>query len=280
MKLFKATCYVVLLSVCAACLRLSAVQQYADESQTGIHRFDEVSLGFRDLCQRKRQVRDLRRGQAQRTYQDSCVLHRQADSALLTMQSAITAYLSTLSAVSSGERRIYDLSPAADALSNSGLVTWEEGTVGAYQNLLELLATAATETYRRQQVEALVADAHEPLTILLDQFSFAVDESLREAIEQQQEMLYLNTLELADSAQTFVERRGLWQEYVAQSDYYARQLELLNTYAALINTIRQGHQHLYNQRERLDRTETIATTAFYLRQLRDLQQAFAATSTD
>ena len=273
----KIVCPIVLI-ISSSCLRLDAVQQYATESQTAAAQFEEITPTFRALCQQKRQLRDLRQGRAQRTYQDSCTLPLRADSAAQAMQTVLIDYLAALYAVSSGERVTYDLSPVGQAISSNSLISLDENTVTAYQSLLGLLTTAATEAYRRREIKRLVAQAHPPLVTLIDQLRFVTHESLREAIAQQQEMQYLNVRELADSAQTFVERRSLWQEYIEQAERYEHQQQQLDTYAAVLNTIKEGHQQLYDQREQLDRKETISALAYYLRELRQLQSTFQAKS--
>ena len=270
--------YPILLLVCSSCLRLDAVQQYAAESQAAAAQFKEITPTFRALCQQKRQLRDLSRGRAQRTYQDSCALHLRADSAAQAMQTILVDYLTALQSVSSGGRIAYDLSPVGQAISSNSLISLDENTVTAYQSLLELLTTAATEAYRRREVERLVAQAHPSLVTLIDQLRFVTHESLREAVAQQQEMQYLNVRELADSAQTFVERRSLWQEYIGQAEQYEQQQQQLDTYAALLNTIKEGHQQLYDQRKRLDRKETVSALAYHLRELRQLQTTFQPAS--
>ena len=270
----KALLYLLLATLFSSCLRMEAVQQYAAESSESTHQFNEIDLTFRALCQRKRQLRDLRQSRVLRTYQDSCLLHQQADSAIAEIQAAVQEYLVALQAVSSGDRVIYDLSAVKDGLASSGLINIEATTASAYQNLIELLATATTEAYRRRQVQKLVAEANAPLATLIDQLTFVVDESFREAIEQQKEMLYIDTRELTDSAQTFVERQRVLQQYVAESHYYEQQLLLLDTYAIILNTIKQGHQELYEHRDKLQRQETVRAVAFYASQLRQLQQSF------
>ena len=264
----------MLLITCTSCLSLEAVQQYAAEATEGTEQFNNVDLTFQALCQRKRQLRDLRQSRVLRTYRDSCELHQQADSAIIKMQRATQEYLTALYAISSGERVYYSLSPLKDALTGSQLFEIEVSTADAYQQLLELLVTASTETYRRRQVQRLVTQAHAPLTTLLEQLAFVVDEAFREAIQQQKSMLYLNTRELADSAQTFMERQTVLQRYIDEAAYYEQQLQLLDTYVAVLKTIQEGHQQLYDQRARLHRRETVAGLAFYLNELRALQRSF------
>lgn len=266
--------YLLLLITCTSCLSLEAVQQYAAEATEGTEQFNNVDLTFQALCQRKRQLRDLRQSRVLRTYRDSCELHQQADSAIIKMQRATQEYLTALYAISSGERVYYSLSPLKDALTGSQLFEIEVSTADAYQQLLELLVTASTETYRRRQVQRLVTQAHAPLTTLLEQLAFVVDEAFREAIQQQKSMLYLNTRELADSAQTFMERQTVLQRYIDEAAYYEQQLQLLDTYVAVLKTIQEGHQQLYDQRARLHRRETVAGLAFYLNELRALQRSF------
>ena len=272
--------YLLLATLFSSCLSLEAVQQYAVESAESTEQFTEIDLTFQALCQRKRQLRDLRQSRVLRTYQDSCRLHQQADSAVIEMQNAVQEYLLALYSVSSGERIYYDLSSAKDALTNSGLVDIEANTADAYQNLLELLVTASTEAYRRRQVQQLVSRANTPLVTLINQLTLVVDESFREAIGQQKEMLYLNTRELTDSAQTFIERQQVLEHYLTEAQHYEQQLHLLDTYVAMLGAVKEGHKQLYAQRDRLHRRETVATMAFYLRKLRQLQDSFARETTE
>ena len=267
--------YLSLVLVCSSCLSMKSVQQFATESTESVEQLAGVSLTFQALCQRKRQLRDLRQSQVLRTYQDSCGLQQQADSAVLLMQGALHEYLVSLATVASGERPQYDLSPAKDALLSSGAISLEEETLGAYQSLLELLATATTEGYRRRQVQQLVKQANGPLATLVEQLTLVVNETFREAIGQQKEMLYLTARETADSAQTFVERQRVLKGYIGEADYYEQQLDLLGTYAEILAVIKEGHQQLYEQRDKLHRQETITTMTYYLKELNGLRTAFA-----
>ena len=276
----KALLYLLVISACSSCLSLEAVQQYATESATGTDALDAIELSFRRLCQTKRQLRDLRQSKLRSTYQDSCLLHQQADSAIRVMQNAVQDYLLVLAAVSADERIYYNFTSTRDALTNSGLVSIEASTADAYQNLLSLLVTASTEAYRRRQVQRLVAQAHQPVTTLINQLTVVVDQSLLQAIQQQRQMLYINTLELADSAQSFVERRSLLKEHNEQVAYYEQQEQLLDNYLAILESINKGHQQLYDQREKLHRQETVATMAYYLQELRKLRSSLDAEETE
>ena len=267
--------YLLLTILCSSCLSLEAVQQYADQSVESNEQFNQIDLTFQELCQRKRQLRDLRQSRVLRTYQDSCWLHQQADSAMTKIAGVVQDYLVALGTVASGDRVSYDLGSAPEVLVGSGLINIEANTLSAYQGLLELLVTASTEAYRRRQVQQLVSQAQGPLATLIDQLTFIADESLREATEQQQEMLYLHTRELADSAQTFMERQAVLLPYLTEAQYYEQQLALLNTYVATLRVIKEGHRQLYEQRDQLHRRETVTTMAFYLNELHQLQRSFA-----
>ena len=276
----KALSYCLLLVVCSSCLSLEAVQQYAAASTEATDTFSGIQLTFQDLCQRKRQLRDLRQSRVLRTYQDSCAMHQQADSTVIKIQGAIQDYLTALHTISSGERVRYSLAPLQEALTGSGLVSLQAPSADAYRNLLELVTTASTEAYRRRQVERLVTQAHPPLTALLDQLTKVLDESWREAIRQQKAMMYLHTRELADSAQTFMERQEVLRRYIDEARYYEQQEQLLDTHVAVLQVIQEGHQQLYERRDQLHRRETVAGLAFYVGELRSLQRTLDQKSTE
>ncbi len=258
----------------SSCLNLQTVHQFSEEARESTGKFDQLTLSFRQLCQNKAWMQAVRTGTVPRSYPPDCMLPVAADSAMLQMQQVVVDYLDALYRLTGDARASYSFAPVGQALQGNPLVSLKEEQINAYQQMAELVTQFAGEARRKKKTAAYIAQAHEPLSILIDQLTFILDQPLREAARQQQDMLYLQTRELADSTHSFLEKRALIMDYTARSEEYQRQLGLLDTYVALLQNVKEGHRQLYEQRNRLDKDDTIETLSHYTGALYRLQSAF------
>ncbi len=257
-----------------SCLNLQTVHQFSEEALESTAQLNQLTLSFEQLCQNKHWMQAVRTATLPRSYPPDCTLPATADSALLQMQQVVVDYLNGLSALTSSARTSYSFAPLGQALKQNNLVSIKEEQVNAYQQMAELLTQSAGEARRKKKTATYIAQAHEPLMVLIEQLIFVLKEPLREAARQQQDMLYLQTRELADSAHSFLEKRNLILDYAARSEDYHRQLRLLDTYVALLQNVKEGHRQLYEQRNRLDSDDAIETLSHYTGALYRLQSAF------
>lgn len=257
-----------------SCLNLQNVHQFSEEALESAATFQQVELTFQQLCKKKHLMEAIRHSAVQRSYEGNCKVHFAADSAILKMQQVVTDYLNGLFLLTANKRITYALDPLAEAIQANALINVQEEETAAYQKMLELLMQASTEAYRKKKAAAYISQAQESLTVLLDQLIFVLDKPLREAAAQQQEMLYLQTRELADSAQSFLEKRSLILDYAGQLEYYQQQQQLLNTYITMLHRIREGHRQLYEKRDQLNKDDVLETLLYYTGELRQLQSEF------
>lgn len=263
-----------MLLLLTSCLNLQVVHQFSEEALESTAEFEQIDLTFQQLCEKKMMMEAVQTGAIKRNYRKGCPLQMLADSAVLKMQHALVDYLNGLYLLTSNQRISYALDPISQALQENTLINLKEEELGAYQKMIELITQASTEAYRKRKTTQYVTQAREPLNTMIDKLVFIMHESLREAAEQQREMLYLQTKELADSAHSFLEKRNLIHAYASELDYYEQQLQLLDTYVAVLRTIKDGHQELYEKRDHLDKDDALETLMHYTGEIRQLQSKF------
>lgn len=263
-----------MLLLLTSCLNLQIVHQFSEEALESTAEFEQIELTFQQLCEKKMMMEAIRAGAIKRNYRQGCQLQILADSAALKMQHAIVDYLKGLYLLTSNRRISYSLDPVAQVLQENALVNLEEEELGAYQKMIELIFQASTEAYRKRKTSDYVAQAQEPLGIIIDKIVFVMNESLREAAEQQREMLYFQTRELADSAHSFLEKRNLILAYASELAYYDQQFQLLDAYITILRTVKEGHQQLYEKRDQLDKDDALEILIHYTGEIRQLHSNF------
>lgn len=269
--LFLQTAILLLLT---SCLNLQVVHQFSEEALESTAEFEQINLNFQQLCEKKKVMEAVQAGSIQRNYREGCQLQILADSAVLKMQHAIIDYLHGLYLLTSDQRVSYSLDPVSQALQGHSWLNLQEKELSSYQKIIELVAQASTEGFRKRKTTDYVTQAQEPLNILIDKLIFVMNEPLREGALQQQEMLYLHTRELADSAHSFLEKGNLIQAHAKELDYYGQQLNLMDTYVAILHTVKKGHQQLYEKRHHLDKDDTLEALVHYISEIQQLQSKF------
>ncbi len=260
--------------VMMSCTSLQSVSQFSEQALASTGEFDRSAPTFQHLCEEKNMMEALRMSQVQRNYQGGCDLALKADTVVNKMQQAVNNYLSGLYLLTSNQRLKYSLDPIAEALQTNTQLGVKEEVVSAYQQVLELLLRSSSEAYRRKKTAWYIEQAQAPLAKILDQLIFIMDTSLREAVEQQREMLYLQTKELSEGAASILEKRNLILSYAQQLKEYEHQCQRLDTYVAILHQIKAGHGDLFEKRQHLNKEESLETLVYYTGRLQQLQRDF------
>ena len=255
----------------SGCYSLSHVQQFTTEATETLAQGIDLEPTFYDVCQQRQRIEILQDGTLTSGFREGCQLQQQADSTALKIHIALMDYLVGLHQLASSGRSGPSLAPLGSALQAHPWLEEQGDAVAAYQELAQLSLTGITERSRRKKAREFIAQANEPLQTLLGAYEFAIGDLLVESIKRQQQMSYMYTRELLDSAQSFIERRTLIEEYMDQSIVYDEQQQHLQQFVNVLKTIGAGHEELYQQRSDLQQQEAIESLYYYTSQLQRMQ---------
>jgi hypothetical protein len=261
----------LLASGVAGCYSLTHVQQFTAEANQTLAQGVQLRPTFYEVCQQRQRIQLIQQGKLTRQFQQGCDLQQQADSTTIQILQALTRYLMSLQQLSASGRSDYSLAPLGDALQAHPWLAEQGDVVGAYQQLAQISLTGFTESSRRKKAEQLIAQANPAVQTLLDAYQYVLSNLLVESIERQKDLHYFYSLELADSAQSFLEKKLVIEEFMDQQLHYDEQQQMLKQYAEALGAISQGHQALYDQRGQLQQQEAVEVLFYYTSQLQQSQ---------
>lgn len=254
-----------------SCYSLTHIQQFTTEANETLARGAQLKPNFYDVCQQRQRIQLIQDSKLTRSFREGCELQQQADSTATQILEALSRYLIGLHQLTASGRSGYSLAPLGDALQAHPWLEEQADVVSAYQQLAQLSLTGLTERSRRKKAEELIAQANPAVQTLLEAYQFVLDDLLIESIQRQQDMHYLYSRELLDSAQSFVEKKLLIEEFMDQQIRYDEQKQHLQRFADALGTIQQGHEELYQQRNSLQQQAAIEALYYYSNQLQQME---------
>ena len=255
----------------SGCYSLSHVQQFATEATETLAEGAQLEPTFYQTCQQRQRMLLLQEGKLTRSFQEGCTLQQQADTTLIQIREALTHYLLALHQLVSSGRSGASLAPLGNALQSHPWLAEQGDLVSAYQELAQLSLTGFTEGTRRKKAQELIARANEPVQTLLKAYQFVLNDLLVESVGRQQEMHFMYSRELLDSARSFLEKKQVIEEYMDQILVYESQQQRLQQFAEALQAVGEGHSAVYQQRTNLQQQTAIEALAYYTNQLQRMQ---------
>ena len=255
----------------SGCYSLTHVQQFTTEATETLAQGLDLEPTFYQVCQQRQQMQLLQEGTLSRTFREGCQLQQQADSTARQIHIALMDYLVGLHQLSASGQSGPSLAPLGTALQSHPFLEEHADAVSAYQELAQLSLTGITERSRRKKARQFIAEANQPLQTLLSAYEYVIGDLLVESIQRQQQMYYPYTRELLDSAHSFIEKKGLIEEYMDRSIQYDEQQQRLLQFVEVLKTIGEGHEQLYQQRADLQQQAAIEALYHYTSQLQRMQ---------
>ena len=236
-----------------SCLSLKEVNEYAATSITSLNRINSINYSYADYCRRDCELRQMRLGEIDTLYNCLCSpVAAKADSTIFIIHKTITSYLQAIEHLSNNQHFQYDASGMAGALQDNPLLKLNEQQKGIITKAGNILATAATAYYRKNELKKHLEKADPVFSDLMETFIFLLDKRLRVQLVLEHEIRFTNQQQLLQNAKA---DKGLKQLIVKQSiedqAFYLKHIDYLNCYVALLGKIREGHHQLYLQRNHL-----------------------------
>ena len=231
----------------SACTNLSAVRDWSATSVEATQ-YNEIVATYADTPER------LKRYDPSADWEQQIVIRQNQAAALKKILSVVSDYMQALSILASDN--IIDYDQDVDSLT-SGIAKLDAGiseeTLGAVGKVVKELLGAAAGYYQKRQVAQIVGLSNEPLqTILSKELRDIVDKDFRRdlRIEKAQMRRYYNskiqTGNPSDAAKVAVME---WKEW--RQDQIDRRIMAVDAYLVVLDTIAEGHQQLYDNRDRL-----------------------------
>ncbi|MBN1931544.1 MAG: hypothetical protein JW786_08060 [Desulfobacterales bacterium] len=231
-----------------ACADLTAVREWSKTSLEAT-RYNELVITYADTPER------LKRYDTAGTWDDQIAVRKNQAEALSQILSLVSDYMAALSTLSADSTIDYDKD--VDALNiaigklNAGVST---DTMGAVNSLVKTVLGAAAKAYQAKQVTNIVAQANDPLqAILRGELRKIVDQDFRRDLKIEKTLLdryYDSHLQIgspSSAAKTALEE---WKELRLKQN--AIRLKAVDAYLEVLDKIAEGHQKLYNNRNKLN----------------------------
>jgi hypothetical protein len=269
---------VILLSmVLNSCVSLKSVSSFSSTSLDGIKKFEEINYSFRQHCIERCQFEAIRDFDIKKETDCNCDIYKQADQATLLIYNSIKGYLTGLKNISRNNLTDYSTNALEKSLQEGafGNVKIEKKLVDSYSSILEILSKSVTDIYRKNKIEIYVEDANEPIQVLLEKFQFIMKENLEVELDFRKERLYDYYMEmkLNNTISEYEKGKATIDYYQQLSDINAKQKQI-DVFVRGLKSISQGHQKIYDSRNKMSARELSVLLAEYTSAIQDIISEF------
>ena len=231
-----------------SCTNLTAVREWSKTSVEATQ-YDEIVATYADTPQR------LKRYDPSGPWEDQIALRKNQAAALSQILSVVSDYMAALATLSGDS--LIDYKKDVDALT-SGLGKLNAGisteTIGAVGSLVKTILGASAKLYQARQVSIIVERANAPLQVILaGELRQIVDQDFRRDLKIERTFLdryYDSQLQTGSASDAAKIALGEWKEVRLEQN--AEHVKAIDAYLEVLDNVSEGHQQLYNHRNKLD----------------------------
>lgn len=270
--------FFALLFSLGSCVNLKSVGDFSATSMESISNYERIDYSFLQHCLDRCEDEAIRKYEIKRAQECSCALYQEADSVTQVIYNTIEGYFVGLADLSHNELTTYSTDAVVGALSvdEFGPLKIDDQLVGAFTSLSNTLLRATTDFYRRKKLSSYIEEANDPIKILLEKFRVIVGTNLKGELRFKRERLYSYYIEMKLNGTLHSD----YEKGKATSDYYKalnaiqrKEMEL-EIFAESLDEIAQGHQILYDNREKLSVKDLQALLQSYSSNVKGLISEF------
>jgi hypothetical protein len=268
---------ILLIIILSGCVNLKYVNDFSTASQKGLKQFEEINYSFKQFCLDTCYDYNLR--ELNLIPKDcECQLSEQADSVTLLIYHAAIGYIDGLTSLSNKDLTSYKMDAMTKALTAGkfGTITIDKKQADAYKSIADLLLKAFTDKYRNRKLKEYVKEANEPFKVLISSLDFNLSENLSGILNAYEEGIRNDffTWTKKDSTLSNFEKRIVTKEYYQHlENIEARHKEIL-TYSRTLKKIRDGHQKLADNVDKLSNDEIKRQLFQYASDIKDIISEF------
>ncbi len=260
-----------------SCVNLKQVNSYSAKSLTGIKQFEEIQYSFSQYCFDRCQLENITQYLIKREPDCSCSLYKTADSVTLLIYNSVRGYFDGLANLSANELTKYDFDAFKKAITAGdwGSIKIDDADVKAYSAISAILLRATTDLYRKQKIKEYIAQANEPIQLLLSKLQFILQKNLSGELNFKKERLYAYYKELGLGRNISDYEKGkAATDYYQQISLITNQQNQIDSFVKNLRGIASGHQKLYDNRNKLTFKEVQEMIKGYTGDIEDLIAEF------
>jgi len=256
-----------------SCVSLKSVDNFSSTSLNGLKKFEEINYSFQQHCIERCQFEAIKEFDIKKETDCKCDIYKQADKATLLIYNSIKGYLTGLANLSNNNLTDYSANSLEKSLKEGafGDISIEKKHVEAYSTILEILSRSITDGYRKNKIEIYVEEANEPIQVLLDKFQFILKENLEVELDFKKERLfdYYQDMKLNNTISDYEKGKATIDYYQQLFDIDAKQKQI-GAFARSLKSISDGHQKLYDNRNKMSANELKVLLASYTSDIQDI----------
>jgi|GEM_PF-6253736 len=269
-----------------SCVNLKTVNTFGSSAVTGLQQGSTVPATFTSVYTERTLADSLSRHPFNRIpligpeftssiRQDSLRSYQLADSLTLAVTGLLVDYFQAIadfSATGSTFTPVRLKSTAFDQYLQGSRLKLSPDQTAAANRLVNLLGSAATNTYRRRKLSVLITKSHDDAQQVLSALVFAY-ERLADVVEISRDQAYghYRNLLIQDPALTYSQKRELAQKWLNTSKTIDQTRQTILTYVQTLKTIQAGYREVYKNRYLLKSKALIANIDPYLSRLKALK---------
>ena len=268
---------ILLLFVFTGCVTLKPVNDFSSASLNGIKKFEEINYSFQQHCLERCWLEAARNFEIRRDTECDCGNFIKADKITQEIYSSLKNYFNGLANLSDNKLTNYNFKALENSLTKGdfGNIKIEDEHIKAYSNLSGILLKATTDLYRRNKIKNYIGDANEPVQVLLRKFQFIIQQNLEGELNFKKEKLfdYYMEMKMGNTLSDY-EKGKAANEYYQQIYGILAQQKQMDAFARSLNSIADGHQELYNNRNKMTARELAVQLAGYACDIQDIISEF------
>lgn len=266
----------VVLVFLTGCVNLKNIQDYSAQSLKSLKNYDEIGYSFSKACLDRcmlEQIKNL----TLTTKECDCLSNKKADSVTFLVFSSVKKYFEGLNKISANEVVSYKIDPISTSLKGGdfGDLQLDDKDIDSYTKISGVLLKAFTDTYRKKRIKNYIEDANAPLQVLLEALILNLKNNLNGKLKVQKqriESVYFDFLS-ERQASAYEKRKTIEDYFSAITDINVKQAKIL-TFSQGLASIAEGHQQLYENRNRLTSAQLRDMISEYAGQINALIEQF------
>ncbi|WP_019501670.1 hypothetical protein [Pseudanabaena sp. PCC 6802] len=252
-----------------------AVQNFAAISAKSTEKFPILASDFYKSCLRAA-ILDSETIPTRKEREERCAKFKQLEPGLIATHRVVEAYMLALGTLASDKTIDFASEFANLGTQVKTLNVLKPAQTDAITGILNFLASAATDGYRREKLKDAIQISNTNLQITLEALKSIIGEDYKRLIKIESDTIddyyKQKILELKDKDPVAaLALRNQWKE---QSEIIDKKLSAADDYVEILNEIGKAHQQLYDNRNTLDSEKMIQTMVGYSRRLQPLIEDF------
>lgn len=261
----------------SSCVNSKSVNDFSSSSSKGIKKFEDINYSFKQHCIDRCQFEAIRKFEIKRETECSCDDYKKADSVTLLIYNSIKGYFDGLTNLSNNDLTDYNFDALNKSLTEGefGDIKIDKAQVDAYSAISKILLKATTDIYRKNKIKKYVEEANAPIQILLTKFQFILQKNLQDELNFKKEKLYAyyQDMKMNNTLSEYEKGKATIDYYQQLSDINSKQQQI-NAFAKSLKSISEGHQKLYDNRNKMSAKELKEMMTGYASNIQDIISEF------